>query len=90
MSEFVERLPELAPIIQKAIQYQVVFTAALDTNTRTRQRIEGALAKALKASPIPCGALLRQTSNIVTAESLKNQFASLSIARFQFMDTTGS
>lgn len=58
MSEFLDRLPEFAPIIQKSLRSLVVFTAAIDTDRRSRQRIEGAFALHITNQPGPAGALL--------------------------------
>lgn len=57
-AEFLNRLPEFAPVIQEFVRTELVFTAALKADTRTRRRIEGALASYIKNQPFPAGSLL--------------------------------
>lgn len=49
MHEYIEKLVDLAPKIQKSIELIHVFVAPLDVETRTRQRIEAALAEHIKS-----------------------------------------
>jgi hypothetical protein len=53
MSEFIRRLPELVTTIQGYLELHRVFVAPIETDTRTRKRIEGELASIIR-STTPC------------------------------------
>jgi hypothetical protein len=57
LPEFLRRYAELAPLIKESLTIQVVFVAVLDCEKRLRQRIEGALADALRDDPGLCALL---------------------------------
>ena len=53
MPDFIRRLPELVPTIQGYLELHKVFVAPIDTDPRTRKRIEGELASIIRATT-PC------------------------------------
>jgi hypothetical protein len=58
ISEYVRRLMDLAPAIQKNLATLRVLVAPLDAERRARQRVEGALANHIRSQPPPASALL--------------------------------
>jgi len=56
--EYLQRYVELAPVVKAYVESIQVFLAPLDTDRRTRQRIEGAIAYALWGASDGAGALL--------------------------------
>jgi hypothetical protein len=58
MPEFMELYTELAPVIKKFLEIAEIFFAPLTVDKRTRQRIEGAIANAIKEQPALAGNLL--------------------------------
>jgi hypothetical protein len=53
MPEFIRRLPELYTTIQGYLELHRVFVAPIETDSRTRKRIEGELASIIR-STTPC------------------------------------
>jgi len=60
LSEYLEKLEELAPIIQKGLQTEIVFLALIKSDRRLRQRIEGAIAGHIKSQAPPILSVLPQ------------------------------
>jgi len=56
--EYIERFEELAPVIRKLLQIEVVFVAPFRSERRLRQRLEGAIAKHIRSQPSPVSAVL--------------------------------
>lgn len=56
--EFVDRYVELSAIIKESLGIIEVFLAPMETDQRTRRRIEGAIAHSLRNQPAPAGNLL--------------------------------
>jgi hypothetical protein len=60
MEEFLDHLPALAPKIQNYLRSICIFVAPTSVDTKTRRRIEGALAKSIRKSPVPYCSLYPQ------------------------------
>lgn len=58
MEEYLDRLIELAPAIQKTFKIIKIFVAPLSLEKRTLQRVEGALAIYIKEQSPPASSLL--------------------------------
>ncbi len=58
MGEFLDHMPELAPAIRESLRTLVVFTAAIDGDRRTRERVEAALALHYRQHGGPVATLL--------------------------------
>jgi hypothetical protein len=51
LPDFLQRYESLAPQIKASLLLQKIFVAPLECDRRLRQRIEGALAKAIRSTP---------------------------------------
>ena len=56
--EYIQRLEELAPVIKKLLEIEVVFVAPLQSEKRLLQRIEGAIAMYIRSQPAPMSSVL--------------------------------